>query len=183
MRRRNIVIVSLAIALIALTSYSLTSLAPINNNYATAVKMEIHVDAYHWRAGVLLMHSHHAGVLTTLGQNWIEDQLGDSPATDPAKWICLSNDATAPSSAWIVLPAEIITNGLTRAVGTYSDNGDGAWKITKIFTFTGTQSCQLTGLYWALAGDFLLCADTFTQVNGEAQDTLEIVWSISVTGT
>lgn len=181
MRKRNIVIVSLLLALVVLTAYVLAPQAPLTND--TVFGVEIHVDAYHRRDGVLLMHSHHAGVLTTLGQNWIEDQLGDSPGTDPAKWIGLSNDATAPSSAWVVLPAEITTNGLTRAVATYSDNGDGAWKITHTFTFTGTQSCQLTGLYWALAGDYLLCADTFTQVNGEDQDTLEIVWSLSVTGS
>ncbi|GAH29595.1 unnamed protein product, partial [marine sediment metagenome] len=40
---------------------------------------------------------------------------------------------------------------------------------------------QLTGLYWALAGDFLLCADTYNVVNAEDGDTLEIEWSLSVT--
>ena len=95
----------------------------------------------------------------------------------------VSNDATAPTAAWIVIPAEITTNGMTRAPGTYASTGDGVYTITKSFTLTGTQSSQLTGLYWALSGDLLLCADTYTQVNGEADDTVEIEWTITVTGS
>jgi len=178
MRKRNVLVVSLAIALVALSVYNMQV---STSQYGMDLGVEIHVDMYHYRDGVLLSHSHHPGTLTTLGQNWIEDQLGDTPATDPAKWIGLSNDATGPSAAWIVLPAEITTNGLARAVGTYVDDGNGSWNITKTFSVTGTQSCQLTGLYWALAGDFLLCADTFTLVNAENGDSLEIVWSLSVT--
>ena len=178
MRKRNVLVVSLAVTLVILATFSIQTPVP---QYGMDFGVEIHVDMYHYRDGVLLDHSHHAGTLTTLGQNWIEDQLGDSPGTDPAKWIGLSNDAGAPSAAWVVLPSEITTNGLTRALGTYVDDGDGAWNITKTFSVTGTQSCQLTGLYWALSGDFLLCADTFTQVNAEDGDSLEIVWSLSVT--
>ena len=143
--------------------------------------MEIHVTMWHYREGQPISWSHHTGVLTTLGKNWLEDQIGDSPGTDPAKWIAVSNDATAPSAAWIVIPAEITTNGLGRAPGTYASTGDGTWTITKSFSVTGTQSSQLTGLYWALSGDFLLCADTYNVVNAEDGDTLEIEWSLSVT--
>ena len=180
MRRRNVLVVSLAVALVALSVYNIQLQTPKDGmNFG----VEIHVDMYHYRDGLLVDHSHHPGVLTTLGQNFIEDQLGDSPATDSAKWIGLSNDATGPSAAWVVLPAEIAANGLGRAVGTYVDDGDGSWNITKTFSVTGTQSCQLTGLYWAVSGSFLLCADTFTLVNAEDGDSLEIVWSLSVAGT
>ena len=177
-KKRIIILTILALALagVLLIPFNETSVSD-----QTVFDVEIHVDMWHYRDGVLLDHSHHAGVLTTLGANWIEDQMGDSPATDPAKWIGVSNDATAPSSAWIVIPNEITTNGLGRAPGTYASTGDGAWTITKSFSVTGTQSCQLTGLYWALSGDLLLCADTFTQVNAEDGDTLEIEWSLSVT--
>ena len=178
MRKRNIILSSFIIALMSLAVFSTPTPAP---NYGMDFGVEIHMDAYHYRDGVLLMHSHHPGTLTTLGQNWIEDQLGDSPATDPAKWIGLSNDAGSPSAAWVVLPSEIVANGLTRAVGTYVNDGNGAWNITKTFSVTGTQSAQLTGLYWGLSGDYLLCSDTFTQCAMEAGDSLEIVWSLSVT--
>ena len=151
--------------------------------YETNFGVEVHVEMWLYDSeGNLKEYSHHPGVLTTLGQNWIEDQLGDSPGTEPAKWIAVSNDAGAPSSAWVVIPNEITTNGMGRAEGTYADDGDGAWNITKSFSPTGSGSCQLTGLYWASTGDYLLCADTFTQINYEDGDTVQIRWSLSVTG-
>ena len=155
-------------------------LAPVSD--VTEFGVEIHVSMWHWRDGVLLDYSHHAGVLTTLGANFIEDQLGDSPATDPAKWIAVSNDAGAPSSAWTAIPNEITTGGMGRAEGTYQSTGDGECTITKSFSPSASGSCQLTGLYWAVSGDFLLCADTFTQVNYEDGDTVEIEWSIAASG-
>lgn len=178
--RKQIGIVLLALVAVGAIGVYLNS-APTLVSDGTDFSVEIHVSMWHYRDGILLDYSHHAGVLTTLGANWIEDQMGDSPGTDPAKWIAVSNDATPPAAAWIVIPTEITTNGLGRAPGTYASTGDGTWTITKSFSVTGTQSCQLTGLYWALAGDFLLCADTFTQVNAEDGDTLEIEWSLSVT--
>lgn len=149
-------------------------------SYTTDFGVEIHVTTWHWRDDVLLDYSHHPGVLTTIGANWIEDQLGDSPSTDPAKWIGVSNDAGSPAAGWEVIPSEITTNGMTRAVGTYADDGTGQWNMTKTFSPTGSGSCQLTGLYWAVSGDFLLCADTYTQINYENGDTVQIRWTITV---
>jgi len=146
----------------------------------TELGVEIHVSMWHWRDGLLLEYSHHPGVLTTLGANWIEDQLGDSPDTDPAKWIAVSNDATSPQASWVVIPGEITTGGMGRADGTYASTGDGEWTITKSFSPTASGSCQLTGLYWATIGDYLLCADTYTVVNYESGDTVEIEWAITV---
>lgn len=147
------------------------------------VGLEVHVEMRHYRNGKLIDYSHHPGVLTTLGANWIEDQLGDSPSTDPAKWIAVSNDGTAPSAAWVVIPAEITTGGMGRAAGTYVNDGDGEWNITITYNPTESGSCQLTGLYWAVSGDFLLCADTFTQINYQNGDTVEIVWSLIAAGS
>ena len=178
--RKRIGIVLFALIVIGVLGVMLVS-TPVLVEDGTNIKVEIHVTMWHYRDGTLLDTSHHAGVLTTLGANWIENMLGDTPGADPAKWIAVSNDPGAPSAAWIVIPSEITTNGLGRAPGTYASTGDGTWTITQSFSVTGTQSCQLTGLYWTLAGDYLLCADTFTQVNAEDGDTLEIEWSLSVT--
>jgi len=144
---------------------------------------EIHIWVEHWRNGELLSTDHHEGVLTTIGKNWIEDQLGDSPATDPAKWISCSNDATPPDAAWTQLPSEINANGLTRAAGTYVSTGDGTWNISNTFSITGTQSVQLYGLQWVstpVSDGNLLCADTSTQKNCSNGDTLKVTWMISV---
>lgn len=168
-------------ALVAIGTLGVALISTSNRiEEGTKFSAEIHVSMWHYRDGVLLEYSHHAGVLTTIGADWIEDQLGDSPATDPAKWIALSNDAGSPSAAWTVIPTEITTNGMGRAAGTYANVGTGQWNITKSFSPTGSGSCQLTGLYWASTGSYLLCADTFTQINYESGDTVQIQWTISV---
>lgn len=179
MNRKKILLPIVALIAVACI-FSLSFEVPQEVSYTTEFGVEIHVSMWHWRDGVLLDYSHHAGVLTDLGANWIEDQIGDSPDTDPAKWIAVSNDAGSPAADWIVIPNEITTGGMGRAAGTYADDGTGQWNITKTFSPTGTGSCQLTGLYWAVTGDYLLCADTFTQINYESGDTVQIRWTITV---
>ena len=143
-----------------------------------------HVTAWVKRAGEdgWQFVSHHAGVLTTIGANWIEDQLGDSPSTDPAKWVSVSTSSSSPSAAWTQIPTEIASGGLTRAAGTYASTGDGAWTITVTFTSTTDHTdVQLTGLQWASSGDNnLLASDVFTPVTLGNGDQLTVEWSDSV---
>lgn len=183
MRKRNI-LVSLAIALIALSAYALTPPAPVTS-YSTGFGVEIHVELFHYDPyGNLIFYSHHAGVLTNIGADFIEQQISGSASTTVAVYIGLSNDATAPQASWETIPTEISTNGMGRATGSYTDDGTGQWNVTKTFSPTGSGSCQLTGLYYAATGDFLLCADQFSsQVNYDDGDSLEVRWSLSVTGT
>lgn len=121
----------------------------------------------------------HAGVLTTIGKNWIEDQLGDSPSTDPAKWISLSTNTSTPLASWTQIPTEIATGGLERASSTYTSTGDGVWTISHQFTASATHTAvQLCGFQYAVSGDGnLMWADTFTPVTLNSGDKL------TVTGT
>lgn len=146
--------------------------------------LEFHVTVYIQRVGdeQPILWSHHPGVLTTIGKNWIEDQLGDSPSADPAKWISLSTSSSSPSASWTQIPSEITTGGLARAAGTYSSTGDGQWTISYQFTASATHTdVQLTGLQWASSGDGnLLCADTFTPVTLNSGDKITITWTVTV---
>ena len=150
--------------------------------------IEIHMQAIHRNSdGVMIGFSEHAGTLTTLGKNYIEGKLGNNftvAAYPSSQWISLSNDAGAPAVGWTEIPSEINANNLTRAQGTYASTGDGVWTITYTFTATGNQACQLVGLQWsgvAASDNNLLCADQMTAVSMAATDTLEIVWTITVT--
>lgn len=147
--------------------------------------VELHCEVVHMRNGVLVHYSYHTGTLTTIGKNWIEDQLGDSPSTDPAKWIACSNTTDSASAAWTELPDEITTDGLARAAGTYASTGDGTWNETNTFSVTGTNSTVAYGLHYASSGDNnLLCAENQgagsrkNVVNG---DTLAVTWQCTVT--
>lgn len=145
----------------------------------------MHVTVHLQRVGdpMPVYWDHHAGTLTTIGKNWIEDQMGDSPSTDPAKWVSVSLDGGAPAAGWTEIPAEIVADGLSRAAGTYASTGDGVWTIIYQFTASDTHvDVQLTGLQWADAGDGnLLGADTFTPVTLNNGDKLTVTWTITVT--
>lgn len=125
-----------------------------------------------------------AGELMDIGADWIEDQLGDSPSTDPAKWISVStNSSSLPGDgSWTQIPNEIVANGLERAAGTYASVGVGSWTISYQFTASATHTdVQLTGLQWASSGDNnLVGADTFTPVSLEDGDKLTVTWTITV---
>jgi hypothetical protein len=129
--------------------------------------------------------SYHAGVLTVIGKNWIEDQLGDSPSTDPAKWISLSTSVSAPSSAWTQIPTEITTGGLERALGAYTSTGDGVWTIYKQFTASATHTnVQLTGSQWAITplDGNLVWSDTITPATLNSGDKLNLTQTITLSG-
>lgn len=149
----------------------------------TDLSLELHVTMRHYRYGVQIGYSYHAGVLTTAGLNWIGGQLGGSPSTDSAKWIALSNDPSAPSSAWTEIPGEITTGGMGRSVGVYDPTpGDGVWEIEFVFSPTETASCQLTGLYYTSSGAGLLASDLINLINYQADtDTVTITWEITQT--
>lgn len=148
--------------------------------------LSMHVTTYVQRVGEEpVFWSYHDGQLMTIGKNWIEDQLGDSPSTDPAKWISVSSNSTSPTGhpEWTQIPNEIVGSGLTRAAGTYQSTGDGVWTISHQFTANATSTdVQLTGLQWAVSGDNnLLGADTFTPVTLNDGDKLTVTWTITVT--
>lgn len=147
------------------------------------------VDAYHYdeATGEYVHFYHHESenLLMNIGKDWIEDQLGDSPGTDPAKWISLSTDTTDPPLAtWTQIPTEIAADGLTRAAGTYGSTDVGAWEIEATFNATATHTAvQLTGLQYAVSGDNnLMAANHFTPVTLNNGDALTVTWQLSVTG-
>jgi len=145
--------------------------------------IEAHVTIRHYRNGILIGTDHHPGVLTNIGADFIEQQISGSASTTNAIYIAVSNDASTPQATWTAIPNEITTGGMGRAAGTYINDGIGQWNVTKTYNPTESGSCQLTGLYYASSGDYLLCADTFAQINYQGgTDTVEIIWSLSVSG-
>lgn len=146
------------------------------------VGIEIHMWMIHRDSnGLVLTKSHHAGVLTNIAKEFIEDQLFGTPNASEAIYISLSNDASSPSAAWIVIPNEISGDGADRAAGTDTDTGAGTVNVTKTFSITGTVTCQLAGLSYLASGNGLFCADTFTQVAATSGDTIEITFMITIT--
>lgn len=154
--------------------------------YAKGVA-EVHLWIEHRRNGKLLSLEYGAGQLTTIGQDWLEQQIsGTINASEQALYLADSNDASAPSAAWTELPTEITSNGLERQTGAYTSTGVGTWNVTKQKAVTGTQSTQLWGIHWKTYADApdnnLLAADSGpSQKNCVDGDTLTETWQITVT--
>lgn len=132
-----------------------------------------------------IVWSRHAGVLTTDGKDWLEDQISDSPGATPAAYVALTRDAHAPAAGDHGLWSEINTGGgLDRVVGTYTSTGAGAWTVVKAFTAdAGYTAVQATGLHWSDTDDdnnTMLCADTFAAATLAASDTLTCTWTLSI---
>jgi len=148
-------------------------------------KAEVHLWIEHYRDGGLLSQQYGAGTLTTIGKNWIEQQLAASDGTQEALYCADSNNASAPDAAWTILPQEIAANGLDRQTGAYTSTGDGTWNVTVTKSVTGTQSTQVWGLHWVVTDESdnnLLAADSGpAQKNCVNGDTLKETWQVTVT--
>ncbi len=152
-------------------------------------QINVDVDVYIQRYGELEASAHyrHAGVITTVGKDFIEGKVGNSAFANNTMYadrISLSSDSSSPSAAWVNIPAEYTTVGLTRVQGAYASTGNGVWTISYQFTASGTAtSVQLTGLHWntgPYAGN-LLCSDTFTATTLYTGDKITVTWTITLT--
>jgi hypothetical protein len=103
---------------------------------------------------------------TTAGGDWQSSVMGNTsapPAT--CNYIALSNDGTAPAAGDTSVASEIVSNGLSRAQGTYAHTGGTAsFTVQKVFSATGTQASQKTGLLNASSSGTLCFENTYTQV-------------------
>ncbi len=102
------------------------------------------------RDGKVVSQSLHAMTWTTAGLNWIADKIwnsGGTNVTQYAMYIGASASTDSFSEAWVVLPGEITTAGLSRALASWTDSGTGTGNLTKTFSISDTVSTQLYGLY------------------------------------
>ena len=147
------------------------------------VVIDIHLRSWvHDKDGNLKAFHEGAGVLTNIGKDHIEKQLsGTVNASEIAKYISLTANATAPDATCVNLKPEIAANNMSRAAGTYASTGVGTWTVTYIFTASGTQAVTVAGLNWDDDGvNHLLCTDDITDATLEDDDTLTLEWSLSV---
>lgn len=154
-----------------------------NGKFGFNIHCYVHIDYADGRT----FDYHHAGTLTDIGKDFIEAKLADSTYANVTKYclyISLSTSASAPASNWLSIPSEITTNGLERALATYTNVGVGIWTVVKQFTASNTHTnVQLAGLCWdSYATSYngnLLCADTFTAVTLNNGDKITLTWSLS----
>jgi hypothetical protein len=103
-------------------------------------------------------------------------------ATNGFNYIALSNDAVTETAASTTLSNEIAANGLSRAQGTVTEpTGSGnQTTVAKTFTASGAQAAQKAALFTASSGGTMNHVLGFTQRSLIANDTLEIVFTITL---
>ena len=135
----------------------------------------------------LIFEEYNAGVLTTVGKNFIEGKLGDDAFANNtafAEYLSMSTDNSAPSSAWVNIPSEQDANGLSRQEGGYTSTGDGVYEIEYEFTATGqVVDIQLLANSWDNTKDdgSLFFSDTCTPFTVENQDTITLTAEVTIT--
>lgn len=73
------------------------------------------------------------------------------PGQNPASWLAVTSDATAPTTADTTLAAELTSNGFSRAVGAWAHtaNGGATYTLLKLWTASGTQTINNEAVFGA----------------------------------
>jgi hypothetical protein len=118
---------------------------------------------------------------TNAGADAQASQMGNT-ATQAAScnYIALTNDSGAPAATDTTVASEIAANGLSRAQGTYAHTtGTAVFTVQKVFSATGTQASQKTGLLNASSSGTLCFEAAYTAVTVNNGDTLTVTWTIN----
>lgn len=101
-------------------------------------------------------------------------------ATNRFDYIALGTNGTAPSASQTALLAETHRQAATGSRVTTSSTNDTAQLVTT-FTFGGSYGLQESGVFNSSSGGDMLCRQTFTVLNVQANDQLTVTWKIQFT--
>ena len=143
-----------------------------------------HVSVKAYRDGELFYEFDDHNLITTNGSTHIRNFMGWTNGTNqPCSYLSLSNDA-APLITWVKLPGEITGSGLARASGTATVVNATAYQVTYTWTASaGPVSVQCTGLHWDAGSDSsynLLAAASISSVSLQANDMLQVTWTVNI---
>jgi hypothetical protein len=121
-------------------------------------------------------------LVTNAGFDLISNVMGTTGTQGAAcNYIAVTNTAITPGAGDTTLSGEISSNGLSRAQGTYSHtNGTQTYTVSKVFTASGTQASQATGLFNASSTGTMCYEATYTQVTVNSGDTLTVTWTVTL---
>ncbi len=112
-------------------------------------------------------------------------QVQNSTSASPV-YIALSNDVNPASESDAMLPGEITSNGLDRKIASTVTHNKSSNTLTLVATWTatGTQSAQKSGLSpHSGANSVIYFEATFSQASLQANDQLQLTWTIVLSGT
>ena len=142
-----------------------------------------HVSVKAYRDGELFYEFDDHNLITTIGSTRIRDFMGwDNQSLGACIHISLSNDG-APQTSWTKLPGEITVANLVRATGTPTNVNATAYQVTYTWTANLAADVQCTGLHWSATGNSdnnLLAAASISSVSLQANDMLQVTWTVNI---
>lgn len=132
-------------------------------------------------------------LVTDAGFDFISSALSNT-AAQPAScnYIALASDSSNGGVGTVAVTdttiassgtgsTEIAANGLSRAIGTYAHTGGTkVYTVSKVFTATGTQASNKTGLFNAAAAGTMCYEVLYTAVTVNNNDTLTVTWTVTL---
>ncbi len=142
-----------------------------------------HVSVIGFRDGEIFYEYEQHNLITTIGSTQLRDFLGFSNHTNAACiYLSLSDDG-APAASWTKLPTEITINGLDRETGTPTVVNATAYQVTYTWTATASDTVDCTGLHWVVTDDSddnMLAAAAISSVSLQANDMLQVTWTVNI---
>lgn len=123
-------------------------------------------------------------LLTDDGRDFLHEQgyATSGLGANGGNYIALTTNSDAPADGDSSLTSEITTGGLGRAQGTVSHSaGENTSTIVKTFTATAAHTgVQKSGLFTAGTGGTMVHEATFSSVNLQNNDQLQVTWTITL---
>ena len=142
-----------------------------------------HVSVIAFRDGEIFYEYEQHNLITTIGSKHLRNFLGFANQTNAACiHISLSDDG-APATSWTKLPTEITINGLDRWTGTSTVVNATAYQVTWTWTATASDTVDCTGLHWDATDDSpdnMLAAAEISSVSLQANDMLQVTWTVNI---
>jgi len=137
---------------------------------------EFHCWIEHYRDGILQSTTYHAMTITDYGKDQMEKLLAGED-TNAFKYFVCSNSTDEDFASDTTLEEEITTDGLERALATYTNTGIGTWNMTLTWNVNGNNSTKLYGVCSESTGANLCLAEQQgigNQKNLQVGDTLKM---------
>lgn len=123
-------------------------------------------------------------LLTNAGRDFLHLQGYQTTGlgTNGGNYIALTTNSDAPADGDTTLTSEITTGGLGRAIGAVAHTaGQNTTTITKTFTATAAHTgVQKSGLFTASTSGTLVHCATFSSVNLQNNDQLQVTWTVTL---
>lgn len=182
--RKEYIITTFAILVLAVAIYT----APISqaNKETTDSSLNYHSQVCVYKNNQLVKCGHN--IVQNGGLNVIKECIGHggcgaSASMGNFSYIALGNITAAQAVTDITLANEWIACSLQRTTNNaYTSIGNGNWSISQVWT-ANASNCVVntTGLFNATSGGVMFAQNNFTTVTLQANDQLNVTWTIWIT--